>query len=146
MDLAAAASDRRLRQTELVDRMGRSELHYRALEGDVEGIRTRLGAGDDVGARDRAGFTPLHFAAQQSQMPAAAALLDAGAPVDAQDAFGNTPLWRALFGQAADPQLVRLLTRAGADPDIKNFTDRSPRDMALIFNKTWMLAPPAVEE
>jgi len=41
---------------------------------------------------------------------------------------------------------VRLLILAGAEPDIKNFTDRSPRDMAVIFEKHGTLAPPAAQE
>lgn len=125
-----------------MDRMGRIELHYRALEGDIEGIRDRLAAGDSVDATDSAGFTPLHFATQQSQLAAAAALLDGGASIDAQDAYGNTPLWRAVFGRGSDPELVWLLIRAGADPDIKNLSDKSPRDMAIVFDKSWMLEPP----
>lgn len=128
-----------------MDRMGRSELHYRAVEGDVEGIYSRLAAGDDVGGADQAGFTPLHAAAQQAQVAAAAALLEAGAPVDPRDKFGNTPLWRALFGNGSNPELVRLLVSAGADPDIKNLTDRSPRDMAIIFGNTWMLDLPSAQ-
>jgi hypothetical protein len=49
-----------------MDREGRQELHYRALEGDVSGIRDRVTAGDDIALADRQGFTALHFAAQQS--------------------------------------------------------------------------------
>jgi len=47
-----------------MDREGRQELHYRALEGDVAGIGDRLAAGDDISWADRQGFTPLHFAAR----------------------------------------------------------------------------------
>lgn len=88
---------RLIRQTLGMDREGRQELHYRAGEGDVPGIRERLAAGNDVGLATRQGFTALHFAAQQSQTEAVRAILEAGAPVDAQDRFGNTPLWRAVF-------------------------------------------------
>lgn len=110
--------------------MGRSELHYRALEGDVEGIRTRVAAGDAVGAPDHAGFTPLHFAAQQSQLAAAEALLDAGAPIDAQDKFGNTPLFRAVFNSRGQGETVEALLRAGADPNLPNHSGVTPRGLA----------------
>lgn len=73
-----------------MDRQGRQQLHYLALEGDVRGLRERLAAGDDVGLADKQGFTALHFAAQQSQTEAVGALLEAGAAVDTQDRFGNT--------------------------------------------------------
>lgn len=63
-------------------------------------------------------------------------LLEAGAPVDPMDAFGNTPLWRAAFAfQGGDPELIRRLLDAGADPDRKNHSDRSPRDMAVTFDR-----------
>jgi len=110
-----------------MDRAGRSELHYRALDGDVDGIRDRLAAGDDVQATDANGFTALHFAAQMSRAEAVAALLAAGAPVDPQDKFGNTPLWRAVFNSKGDPAVVRLLVAAGADPDCVNHSGSSPR-------------------
>lgn len=119
-----------IRQTLGMDRDGRQELHYRAVEGDVPGIRERLAAGDDVGLADRQGFTALHFAAQQSQTEAVRALLDAGAPVDAQDRFGNTPLWRAVFDSRGEVATVELLLRAGADPDIVNTAGATPRDLA----------------
>ena len=69
-------------QTVSMDREGRQELHYRALEGDIPGIRDRLAAGDEIDLADRQGFTALHFAAQQSQTEAVRVLLESGAPVD----------------------------------------------------------------
>jgi hypothetical protein len=40
-------------QTVSMDREGRQELHYRAADGDIPGIRDRLAAGDDIGLADR---------------------------------------------------------------------------------------------
>lgn len=119
-----------LRHTEDMDRMGRSELHYRALEGDVEGIRTRLAAGDSVGTPDHAAFTPLPLAVQQSQSAAVEALLDAGAPIDAQDKFGNTPLFKAVFDSHGQGGTVATLLGAGADPDLPNHSGVTPRALA----------------
>ena len=103
-----------------MDRDCRQELHHRAVEGDVPGIRDRLAAGDDIAAADRQGFTALRLAAQQSQVEAVMALLDAGAPVDPQDRFGNTPLWRAVFDSRGQVATVELLLKAGAGPDVVN--------------------------
>lgn len=119
-----------MRQTRCVDKAGRSELHYCALQGDVERIRQRIASGDPVSGADKAGFTPLHFAAQQSDAGAAAALLEAGAAVDAKDGFGNTPLWRAVFNSRGHGATVRVLLEAGADPDEPNDSGVSPRGLA----------------
>lgn len=118
-------------QTVGMDRDGRQELHYRALEGDVPGIRDRLAAGDSIGLADRQGFTAMHFAAQQSQTEAVRALLNAGAPVDPQDRFGNTPLSRAVFNSRGHRWTVEVLMKAGADPDIANNAGVTPRDLAI---------------
>lgn len=117
-------------QTVAMDREGRQELHYRALEGDVSGVRARLAAGDDISLQDRQGFTALHFAAQQSQTEATRALLEAGAPVDPQDRFGNTPLGRAVFNSQGKIATVQLLLAAGADPNISNEAGTTPCDLA----------------
>jgi uncharacterized protein len=117
-------------QTGGMDREGRQELHYRALEGDVPGIRERLAAGDDIGLADKQGFTALHFAAQQSQTEAVGALLEAGAPIDPQNRFGNTPLGSAVFSAQGRGETVGLLLKAGSDPDIRNEAGATPRDLA----------------
>jgi len=113
-----------------MDREGRQELHYRAADGDIPGIRDRLAAGDDIGLADRQGFTALHFAAQQSQTEAVRALLEAAAPVDPQDRFGNTPLWLAVFDSRGEVATVEPLLKARANPDNVNEAGTTPRDLA----------------
>ena len=127
---APADDSARMIQTVDMDRDGRQELHYRALEGDASGIRDRLAAGDDIGLADNQGFTALHFAAQQSQTEAVRTLLAAGAPVDPRDRFGNTPLWRAVFNSRANAAPVELLMQAGADPENANDAGVTPRELA----------------
>ena len=39
--------------------MGRVELHYKALEGDLAGIAECLQSGESVNATDEAGYTPF---------------------------------------------------------------------------------------
>ncbi|MDX6248936.1 MAG: hypothetical protein QOF10_2296 [Kribbellaceae bacterium] len=80
-----------------MDRAGRCELHYRALEGDLAGVLKRIAAGGSPCAADAQSWTPLHFAAQEQRAEVTETLLRAGAEVDARDAYGNTPLWRAVF-------------------------------------------------
>lgn len=118
------------------DPAGRTPLHYAALENNVAEAKSLIDAGASVSEQDREGFTPLHFACQQDNFEVAQILLAAGAPVDSRDSFGDTPLWRAVFAfRGGTPRLVGLLLNAGADPDAKNDSGRSPRDMALTFRR-----------
>jgi ankyrin repeat protein len=111
------------------------DLHVAAAHGRVDDVARLLGEGADVDAVDADLRTPLHAACQQGEVAVAALLLRSGAPVDVPDKWGNTPLWRAVFGNHADPELVAMLLDAGADPDLKNGSGRSPRDMATTFAK-----------
>jgi ankyrin repeat protein len=118
------------------DREGRLALHYAAVEGRTEEVVRLIAEGEDVAAGDNAQLTPLHMACQQGHVEVARALIEAGAPVDARDCYGNTPLWKAVFAfQGGEPTLIGLLLDAGADPDSKNGTDKSPRDMAQVFDR-----------
>jgi ankyrin repeat protein len=110
--------------------MGRTPLHYAALDGPVAQVRALIAEGSSVATTDKHGFTPLHFACQQNRDEVVQVLLDAGAPVDPVDAQGNTPLSRAVFNAAGDPAIVRRLVAAGADPDLANKSGQSPRGLA----------------
>jgi hypothetical protein len=97
MPISAGRGGCRLRHGWNMDRAGRCELHYRALEGDLAGVLKRIAAGGSPCAADAQSWTPLHFAAQEQRAEVTETLLRAGAEVDARDAYGNTPLWRAVF-------------------------------------------------
>jgi ankyrin repeat protein len=129
------------------DRLGRTSLHYAALDGAVDQVRDLLASasGANVAATDKQGFTPLHFACQQYRADVVEVLLDAGAPVDPVAAWGNTPLSRAVFNAKGDPAIVRRLVSAGADPDVANASGRSPRELAGIIGNydSWLLRHPA---
>src|SRR5262245_56658534 len=98
-DFGGAMSDKHPKRKERpgVDRMGRTPLHYAALEGDVARVRHLLASGLAADAPDDNGWTPLHFAAQRNAADATKELLKAGASVDARDAHGNTALSTAVF-------------------------------------------------
>ena len=113
-----------------VDRYGRTELHYAACECDLAKVRTLLAFGAQVDLPDDNGWTPLHFAAQAHAVAIAEALLAAGASVDARDSRGNTPLINAVFNSRGRGDLIDLLRRHGADPNIANAHGVSPVTLA----------------
>lgn len=112
------------------DRMGRTAVHYAALNGDVDVLRGLVAIGADPDAADGAGWTPLHFAAQAQNAQASAALLAGGATVDVPDRHGNTALWTAVFNFRGEGAALRVLLGAGADPERENAHGVSPRGLA----------------
>ncbi|MEU8621541.1 ankyrin repeat domain-containing protein [Streptomyces sp. NPDC048623] len=118
-----------------LDWMGRTGVHYCAVQGDAAGLREALAGGADPGLADKAGMTPLHFAAQSQSALAAELLLAAGAMVDVGDRNGNTALFDAVFNYRGDPATLRVLLAAGADHERANAKGVSPRGLAdLIGN------------
>lgn len=113
-----------------VNRAGRTELHYAAVDGDAAKVKAILATGLSPGAPDDNGWTPLHFAAQAWALDICVALLDAGAPVDAQDIHGNTPLFKAVHESRGRGEIIRLLRARGADPMLKNCHGVSPLSLA----------------
>lgn len=116
-----------------LDRLGRSALHYAALENDVVRLEKLLSDGCRPNLHDRNGWTPLHFAAQSNSVSCANALIAAGAEIDATDANGNTPLGAAVFNSRGFGDLIRLLRKKGADPDKKNLHGQSPIGLARLI-------------
>jgi ankyrin repeat protein len=113
-----------------VDRMGRTDLHYAANDGDLPKVVALIAAGCDVSLADDSGWTPLHFAAQANSRSIAAVLLEAGATVDPQDSNGNSPLFRAVFNSRGDGILIGLLRQHGANPNLENLHGVSPLILA----------------
>jgi uncharacterized protein len=104
-----------------VDKLGRTPLHYATFEGKADLARSLLAAGADASTKDKSGWTPLHAAAQSYSVEIAALLIQHGAAVDAHDEHGNTPLWRAVFESRGRGEMIALLRRSGADPELQNF-------------------------
>lgn len=116
-----------------IDRMGRTELHYAANEGDFAKVEALIAAGSSVTLPDDNGWTPLHFAAQANSLSIAKVLLAAGASVDPPDSHGNTPLGRAVFSSRGDGDLITLLRLHGANPYQMNAHGQSPLGLARLI-------------
>ena len=69
----------------------------------------------------------LHAAVRRNDPAAIRQLLQQGADVEARDADGLTPLMLACMN--LQEQNIRLLVRAGADPDATNQAGTSARQM-----------------
>ena len=93
----------------VLDREGRSPLHYAAMANRRAETEERLAVGDDPNLGDRRGFTPLHLAAQEGSLETARMLLDHGAEVDPVNTFGNTPLFVAAFNSRRRGDIIALL-------------------------------------
>lgn len=115
----------------LLDGEARTPLFEAIIESNAEAIKWLIEQGADVNHQDRNGWTPLHFAVQEKQVDTIGLLLDRGADVNLQDAYGNGPLWRAAFDARGNYRLVEILVAAGADPNHKNKSNKSPIDFAM---------------
>ena len=88
-------------------------LHRAAAQGDGAAVRTLLGQGADVDARDAAQATPLLVATRHNHVDAARALIQAGADVNAKDAIQDSPYLYA--GARGHLEILRATLAAGAD-------------------------------
>ncbi|MCD9027243.1 ankyrin repeat domain-containing protein [Luteimonas sp. BDR2-5] len=131
------------------DAQGLTPLHCAAMYGFTSRDRPRLLAlfdtlllaGAEVDAAAAGGVTPLLLLLGARAEPGTACdeevvlaamehLLDEGVSLDAQDPRGFGPLHlSALHGQL---RLARRLLRAGADPDLRDTINRTPREIAVM--------------
>ena len=113
-----------------LDRLGRTGLHYAALDGRLDDVRSGLQSGLDPNSKDDDGCTPLHFATQSNKTDISILLVNFGAYIDAQDSNGNTPLSNAVFYYDGTGELIRILRSLGANPCLENNFGVSPLKLA----------------
>jgi len=90
--------------------------------------------------QDRIGYTALHFAAQNKLVKIAKYLLEKGANPNLQDIHGNSPLWTAVFNSMDEKGVVRLLLKYGADVNLKNKYNKTPRELFQTIYSTDLMS------
>ncbi|KAH0605260.1 uncharacterized protein H6S33_005242 [Morchella sextelata] len=138
--LAAATGDMALVQYLLdkgvflaeVDVNGRTALHIAAKKGWSDICKVLMEEGVDTEARDHHERTALHEAAADGA-EAIIELLKGGADATAADSCGRTPLHLAARNQFATMDDIDALIDAGAEMDVNDLKNRSPRgDLATM--------------
>lgn len=112
------------------DSGGRTILMEAVIRDAFPLISELIRRGADTNLTDNLGWAALHFAAQRGNLRATKELVRAGANVNARDNYGNAVIWRAVFDFAKDPALIRYLLSNGADPTIRNLSEKSAMDIA----------------
>jgi len=116
-----------------VDRLGRTELHYAAVDNVPEEASRLISAGINVNARDDNHWPALHFAAQSGAVEIAQLLLEHGAEVDPVNSSGATPLLLAVVKYTGNGELIVLLRKSGANPNHDNGNGITPLYAARNF-------------
>ena len=119
-----------------MDEYGRSPLHYAALHGNLDEVKSLIANGAGINMQDDGGMTPLQFAVQEKRQLVIELLLSLNANPNLLDVHGNGSLWTAVMTTKkitfdADIEIIELLLSHGANAHQENKHGRSPYKMAL---------------
>jgi uncharacterized protein len=113
---------------------GDTALHIVTQRRDLTWMTFFISKGANVNARNVRGTTPLQIAASLGFQEGVELLLGRQARIDEPNAAGETPLITSVHRR--DLATVRLLLKAGANPDRADNSGRSARDYALLEGRT----------
>lgn len=116
---------------------GESGLHIAIARRDLTWVGFLLGKGANPNVADNKGVTPLMLATQLGFAEGVEALAGRGARIDVAKDAGETPLISAVHRH--DATLMRILLKAGADPDRTDNSGRSARDYARLDGSSSVL-------
>ena len=119
-----------------MDEYGRSPLHYAALHGNLDEVKSLIANGADINMQDDGGMAPLQFAVQEKRQLVIEHLLSLNANPNLLDVHGNGCLWTAVMTTKkitvdADIEIIELLLSHGANAHQENKHGRSPYKMAF---------------
>mgnify|MGYP001793045935 CR=1 FL=1 len=100
-----------------------------AMKNHVLG-RLLFAGGASVNAQDQRGWSALNFAAQNPDVEFIRFLSHSNCSQEFVDVYGNSSLFRAVFNYRSDPSSIEELLSMGANANLKNKTDVSPRDLS----------------
>ena len=105
-------------------------LHRAAADGDIAEMQRLVAAGYDLHKFDDLQYTPLHYTVLEDRYKAAEWLIEVGTAIDIHnpELIGETPLGLAV--RRDYPEMVELLLKHGADPDIKGWMANTARSRA----------------
>jgi uncharacterized protein len=112
------------------DKYGRTILYDAILKGFQDIVLELLMSKANVNNQDKEGKAPLHFASIHSQVEISKMLVEYGAEIDVKDENGNTPLSDAVFYSHGLEDIILLLQENGADPNLQNNYEVSPKELA----------------
>ncbi|MDR2857538.1 MAG: ankyrin repeat domain-containing protein [Novosphingobium sp.] len=113
---------------------GQTALHIVTQRRDPTWMTFLIAKGANVNARDSRGVTPLQLASGLGFVEGVDLLVSSRARVDDPDDAGETPLISAVHRH--DTAMMRILLKAGADPDRNDNSGRSARDYALLEGRS----------
>lgn len=109
---------------------GDTALHIVTARRDLTWMGFLIGKGANVNARNGRGVSPLMVASAMGFLEGVDLLIAYKARVDEPDQTGETPLISAVHRK--DIAMMRILLKAGADPDRADNSGRSARDYATL--------------
>lgn len=75
----------------------------------------------------------LSSAAMENDLPTARALIELGADVNRVDSIGMTPLLHAASVDFGDTEMIQLLLKAGANPQVRSKTQQTAQQLATRY-------------
>ena len=116
---------------------GETALHLVTARRDLTWMAFLIDKGANVNVRDNRGVTPLTLACNLGFQDGVELLVERKARVDEPTATGETPLISAVHRRSV--AMMRVLLKAGADPNRADNSGRSARDYAALDGKNGQL-------